>query len=263
MTFKQWLYSEREAVGCVGVKGQWGLAHILTLIFCIASIIVIALIFRKKSEKARKIVLFTLVGLILFFEITRRIINFTRGNVDTLNEVLHTLLPRPWCAISCWVLIVSVIVNKKFFYNFASISALICSIAYFAYPGVGFNWSMFLFEDIYSIVSHCLLIISSITLITLKFTKFEYKTMWKEMICLGITVVYALFETFVLHIEEDPMYFLPSRGSYHNDIMEVLNVNYGVFIFLYILFMVIYINMFYLIADRKNVQNFFKSKKRV
>ena len=96
------------------VNGAWKLPHILTLIGCILTVIALAFVFRKKDKKTRTLVIRILIGLILFFEIARRVINFVKGGHDSLNDVLYTLLPRPWCALSCWAMIVAMFVNKKF-----------------------------------------------------------------------------------------------------------------------------------------------------
>ncbi|MGN1200689.1 MAG: hypothetical protein ACI4R8_00290 [Candidatus Caccovivens sp.] len=252
MTFIDWIYSSYPNPH---INGQWGWLHIITLILCIGTIIALALIFRKRSEKARKIVIWVLVGLIFAFELSRRVINFCNMTGPlTWNSFLVTLLPRPWCAIACCTLMFSAIVNKRFFYNFASMSSLLCAIIFFAYPGVGFNNQYILFENLYSIVTHSLLLITSITLITLKFTKFEYKTIWKEAILYGIVLIYAIFEIYVLKIESDPLYFMPN-----GDIQDIFGISYGLYLPIYIIFILVYYNIFYLIDDRKKV--FVKRKK--
>ena len=65
---------------------------------------------RKRSEKAKYIAIFIIAMGILLFEIVRRIVNFTREGFDwnDWNSIAYTLIPRPWCAISCWMMMVSV-----------------------------------------------------------------------------------------------------------------------------------------------------------
>ena len=245
MTFLEWITSSYPNPS---ISGQWGWLHITTLLICAGVIVALALLLRKKSDKARKIALWVLVGLILLFELSRRIINFCKATDFSFNNILYMLLPRPWCAISCWCLIASIFVNKKFFYNFASFTALLCAIIFFAYPGVGFNNQYILFENLYSICTHALLLITSISLITLKFTEFRYKTIWKELICLAVVFAYAFLEIYLLQIESDPLYFMPG-----NDVQEILGFGYPVFLIIYLVFMAIYVNVFYLIQDRKLV----------
>ena len=62
MSFSDWINSSYPNPS---VDGQWGLLHILTIVFCVGIIVAIALIFRKKSLKTRKIILWILVGLSL------------------------------------------------------------------------------------------------------------------------------------------------------------------------------------------------------
>ena len=202
-----------------------------------------------------------LASLILFFELTKRFVsgrNAIVGGRLTFLEAVSILLPRPWCAISCWMIMISVLVNKKFFYNFASISALLCSLIFFACPGVGFNNKYILFDNLYSIVTHALLLTTSISMIVLKVTDFRYKGIWKEAICFVATFVYALIEIFVLKIEHDPLYFMP-EGDIQADIF---GISYGLYIVIYIAFLLLFINTFYLINDRQNVKKLFKRNKK-
>ena len=246
MSFSDWINSSYPNPS---IDGQWGLLHILTLVFCVALMVTFALVFRKRSLKTRKIVLWILVALILLFEITRRIVNLVKLNGGgNWQDYLYTLLPRPWCAIACWTTIISAIFDKKFLYNFASMTSLLCALIFFAYPSVGFNNKYILFENLYSIATHSLLLVTSITLITLKFTKFSYKTIWKEGICLLVILAYVFLIMFGLKIESDPMYFMPG-----NDVQEIFGIGHAFYLVIYILFLFIYFNFFYLIDDRKFV----------
>ncbi len=252
MTFEQWFFG---LIDNPRVEKQWGLFHILTLVFCVVCIFAFNFIVKhsKNKQKASKIIIITLVSLILFFEIARRIMLLGRKYFyNDGTTLIWIMLPRPWCAIACWAIIASVIVNKKFFYNYASLSALLCSFIFFCYPGVGYNNQYMLFDNIYSIFTHALLLISSITLITLKFTEFRYKDFWKFFVCLILTYVYGFIEIYVLKIYEDPMYFMPN-GDIQADILKI---SYGLYIVLYVLLILVYTNAFYLIQDRKNVKNY-------
>lgn len=255
MTFKEWIYGSIENPS---IKGQWGWLHILTLILCAICIVTISLLFRKKSYRAKIVVIWVLASLIFIFEIARRIINFSKNTDWSANSIMHMLMPRPWCAISCWVLMASVVLNRKFFYNFASTTSLICAIIFFAYPGVGFNNKYIVFENLYSICTHSLILIMSILLITLKFTKFEYKKIWKEAICLVVLLVYVFLEIYVFKIEADPMYFMPN-----NDVMDILSLSYVSYVVVYIIFMLFYFNLFYAIEDFKSLKNLFKKRTKI
>ena len=250
MKFIDWLYSSYPNPH---IDGQWGLLHIITLLLCIGIIVSATIFLKNKSEKAKRTFIWILTGLIILFEVARRIINLCKTTDYGINNILRILLPRPGCAISCWLVIIATIANKKFLYNFASIIGIICAVIFFAYPGVGFNNQFILFENLYSIATHSLFLVSCICFITLKFTDFKYKNCWKELVCLGVLAVYVFLEI-VLKIEGDPFYFMP-----RNDILEIVGLPYGVFLTIYIGFIALYFNSFYLINDRKNV---FKNKKR-
>ncbi len=246
MSFKDWIFSTYPNPE---INGQWGLFHIFVLIACILAIVLISLIFKNKSEKSKRIVLFVLAGLILLFELTRRSVSLIATTDYSIKNVLWILMPRPWCAISCWTLMLAVIINKKSYYNFASITAFLCALIFFAYPGVGFNNKYILFENLYSIATHSLLLVMSLLIITLKFADFKYKTCWKEALCYVFILAYAFLEIFVLKIENDPMYFMPN-----NDVMEIISVSYPVYLLIYILFILFYFNLFYLFSLKKKIK---------
>lgn len=244
MKFIDWLFSNYPAQSTVQ---PWGLAHILTLISCIGIIIALAFAFKNKSAKTKKVVLWVLTILILAFEIARRVIWLFNTTDYSLHNILVILLPRPWCAISCWALIIATLFNKKSLYNFASISALLCAIIFFAYPGVGFRSPYFLFEDLYSVATHSLLLITSVSLMTLGFTDFKYKSFWKVAVCYAVILGYSLLEIFVLKIEADPMYFMPN-----NEVQDIVGLSYPVFLIIYIVFTIFYFNLFPLIQHFKD-----------
>ncbi|MBQ9710563.1 MAG: YwaF family protein [Clostridia bacterium] len=257
MTFQQWFFG---GIDNPRVENQWGALHITTMVISIALMLAFYFItkYSKNRDKTRKIIVITLASLILFFEITSRImyigkkyVLFQPGTEDL--SLIWIILPKPWCAISCWVLMASVVINKKFFYNYASLSALLCSVIFFSYPGVGFNNEHIIFDNIYSIVTHALLLTMSVTLITLRFTEFRYKDFWKLAICFIATFAYGIIEIYVLKIQSDPMYFMPG-----GDIQAgILKISYGLYLFLYIFLFIVYVNAFHLIQDRKNVKQFF------
>ena len=250
MKFIEWLYSSYPNPH---IDGQWGLLHILTLALCVALIVSGALFLKNKDEKTKRIFLWVLAGIIIFFEVARRVINLCKTTDYSANNLLRILLPRPGCAISCWLCVAAVIVNKKFFYNFASVISIVCAVIFFAYPGAGFNNEYILFENLYSIATHATFLVLAISFITLKFADFKWKSSWKELICLAGLALYVFLEISVLKIEHDPFYFMPG-----NEVMKILGMPYPLFLPLYIVFILAYFSAFYLIGDRKNI---FKKKK--
>ena len=241
------------------VGNQWGVFHILTLVGILLASVGIWLLYKysKNQEKCRRVVLIVLASLITLFEILIRIQYFTRLYYFKDPAVAHMdafwiMMPKPWCAVACWLLIASPIVNKKFFYNFSCITAMLCSLVFFAYPGVGYNNEHILFGNIYSIITHALLLTTSISLITLKFTEFKYDNIWKVGVAFVATYIYGLIEIFVFKFEghSDPMYFMPGGDIQ----VDILGIPYGLYIVLYILLIVVFVNAFYvitLLAEKK------------
>lgn len=278
MTFKNWIFSEYNELGISNnLNGAWKLPHIIVLLLTIGISVAIALLLRKKSERTRYTTVFTISLLILFFEIARRLINFIKCGDGQMspNDFFFIVLPRPWCAISCWLLIASPFVNKKWFYNFTAMNALLCGIIFFSYPtAAGFNSDVWLFENYYSIFTHMLLLIGSISLMTLKMTDFKYveegggwkKSAIRELIALVCVFLYATVLV-VFNIEKNPLYFMPtgdyvlagSKVHIANDVMDIVGVPSGLFLVLYVIFLVFYFNLYYLIQNRVQVGEFFKA----
>lgn len=252
MTFKDWIYG--TGFDNPTINGEWGPLHITTLIICIGLIVGISIFFKNKDEKTKRKVLLIIAGILFFFEITRRIVNITNPITFTKYNLLWVLLPRPGCAISVWLVMLSPVINKKWFYNFASIVSILCGIVFFAYPGAGFLNKYILFENLYSIVSHSLFFIGSFLIVTLKLANFNYRNVKKELICLGVLVVYSVFEMFVLTknssgapLETDPFFTLPG-----NDVQEIIGIkNHALYLVLYTLFVAIYSSSFYFFNRKK------------
>ena len=252
MTIRNWILSVYTPDN-PSINGAWGTAHILVLISCIALCVGLAFL-RKTPYKVRRSVNITLASLILFFELARRMINLYKmqyvefeTTASLIDHLVYILVPRPWCAISCWLTIAAAVINKKPLYNVASMCALICAIIFFSYPEAGFTNKIFLFENVYSIATHSLLLISGVSAITLGFCDFRYrrgksleKSAMVELIMILYIYLYALIEI-ILDIESDPLYFMPGSG-----VAKVLGVQYEIFLPAYIIFIILYFNLFYL-----------------
>ncbi len=260
MRFTEWLFG---GINNPVTNGRWGLLHILTLVLCAACIVGFYFLAKRATdpERVKRIIVYSLAGAILFFEIMIRFVHCIKlyyYHQPEMNGVtfLWILIPKPWCAISCWALIACVFVKKAFFYNYAALSALLCSVIFFAYPGVGYNNQYILFENLYSIVTHALLLTTSITLIVFQYTEFKFKEFWKFGVSLVLTFAYGLLQIYVLKTQVDPMYFMPN-----GDIQGILGVGYGVYLFLYIALIVVYVGVFYGLGDKESVKKFFATVK--
>ena len=250
MSFIDWLYSNRPEG--LQLKSQpWGTLHILVLLGCIGVIVLLALLLKNRSDKAKYIAIFAIAMGILFFEIARRIINFTREgfNWNDIDGVLYTLDGKTLDELKSMSAIEQLdyvkkylLIQKnakkiegkqKFFYNFAAITALLNAIIFFAYPDAGFK-NHIAFEEVYSIGTHCLLLIGSISMMTLGHTDFRYnrgkEKIWWEYICYAGVFLYAFLEI-VLHIEDDPLYFMPGNG-----VLDVVSLPYPLYVVVYIIF---------------------------
>lgn len=239
MTLHDWIYSVYPADAVI--NGRWGALHISVILLCVALIAVVSRL-RHKDENLRTRVIQVLAICIFALEAARRVINLSRGVADPL-ALARVLLPRPWCAISCWMVIGAAFVKKKTFYSFTAMNALLNALVFFAYPNVGFNHRVILFENFYSIATHALLLISSVSMITLGLT--DYRMEKKQMLTMGAMLAgvyaYATVEI-LLGIEPDPLMFLP--GS---EVQDFLGVGYAPFLLIYISFLCVYFGSFFLV----------------
>ncbi len=245
VTLYDWIFSNYPMQRSI-VDGRFGPVHIATVLLCVAIILRIAMC-RHQSPQRRDRIICNLAAVIVLFEVSRRVINFSRGYDLDLHTVLYMLLPRPWCAISCWLTVTSAMFKKRYLYNIAAMCSLLCALVFFAYPMVGFNHGVYLFEDVYSITTHALLLISSVSMITLGKTDFRYKREGgdqarREFSILALVFAYAFLEIYVLKIERDPLYFLPG-----NDVQSVFGLSYPLYLVVYVAFILLYFNAFYLI----------------
>ena len=263
MTFSQWMFG---GIDNPYKAGQWGVLHISVMLLCVVLILAFQFISKKSHnrEKTQRIIICTLICCSAFFEIMLRFMHcmklyyFHHPEMQGITP-LWIALPKPWCQISTWLLMSSVFVKKPFYYNLASLSALLSAVVFFIYPGVGFNNEHLLFENWYSICSHALLLTTSITMICFKYADFRYKHLWKVMVGFILTFAYGLLQIFVLKIHVDPMYFMPG-----GDIQAgILKVDYGVYLAGYIAVFLIYINVAHILGDKETVRNFFEKRKKL
>lgn len=252
MTFRQWLLDDN--FDNPSINGQWKALHIITLVICIALIIGVTLLLKNKDDKIKRRALLIISSILLFFEIARRIVNIINPITFTKYNLLWVLLPRPGCAISVWLVMLSPFINKKWFYNFTSIVSILCGVFFFAYPGAGFLHKYIQFEDLYSIVSHSLFFVGAFLIVTLKLAKFNYRDIKYELVSFVGLVGYSLLEMFVFTknskgdpLELDPFYILAN-----NEVQEIVGLkSHTLYLVLYILFIIIYIGAFYFFSRKK------------
>lgn len=253
---------------------RWGGLHIAVLLICIA--LCVATYFLKNRDRRLRVWIIRGVAIaLLAFELTRRVIGLIQMNVGSMSfgEIMasdsfwYHILPRPWCAISVWLIILAAVIDRDFFYNIASMNAIICVIIFFAYPTAGFNNEFMQFENVYSITTHALLLVGSVSMITMGLTDFKYtRTKWynsalRELVAIVCVLGYALLQVFVLKIQHnaDPMYFMPtgSMEGYVNEVQAIVGLSGPLYVLLYSLFLAFYFNLFFLIqmaVDKKRAK---------
>lgn len=207
---------------------------ILTLVLCVA----LTIIFKNKSDRAKKILFYVFGGIFLFFEILTRLVNLIIEETYTLEKVVEILLPMHICSVMVWVFIVAIFTHKQFLVNYSCIAGILATIAFLLYPAVGLNRVYMSFTCLYSTISHMLGFVCCVLLMTLGFAKFEFKQIWIPYVCLVVMFTYGAFLNFVAFPGSDYMYMV-------NDPLG-LNLNFPYQI-LYSAILIVYTFMYYLI----------------
>lgn len=212
--------------------------HIICLVIVVLASIVLSIIFRNKSDRAKKILFYVFGGLFLFFEISSRVVNLIIETNYTAESVFKILLPMHICSVMVWVFIVAIFSRVQFLIDYSVIGGIIATLAFLLYPAVGLNRVYMSFTCLYSTISHMLGFICCILLMTLGIAKFEWKKIWQPLVCFAVMFCWGALLNFVIFPGSDYMYMI-------NDPLELkLGFPYQI---LYVLIIVIYTCLYYLI----------------
>lgn len=97
----------------------YGTRHIITLVLTAVLCVVLTLIFRKKSDRAKRTLFYCFGGFFLFFEISTRIVNLIITTDYSFSNIMNILLPMHICSVMVWVFIVAIFTRKQFLLNYS------------------------------------------------------------------------------------------------------------------------------------------------
>ena len=216
----------------------YGTKHIIVLILTVIACIALTLIFYNKSDKAKNILFKVNASILLFFEVSTRIVNIIIEEKMTFMRFLEIMLPMHICSVMVWIFIIAISSRKQFLINFSVIGGFLATIAFLLYPAVGLNKVYLTFTCIYSIFSHMLGFITVILLMTLKRARFEFKKIWQPFLCFVIMFAWGAICNFLIFPGSDYMYMI-------NDPLELdLNFPYQI---LYVGVIGVYTCIFYVV----------------
>lgn len=212
--------------------------HIFVLVLTLLLCIVLTIIFIKKSEKAKQILLYVFGSIFLFFEIASRVVDLIITTDYSWQNVLEIILPLHICSVMVWMIIFAIFTKKQFLYNFSCVGGLLATLVFLLYPAVGLNRVYMSFTCLYSTISHMLGFVCAILLMTLGFVKFEFKKIWQMFLCFILMFCWGAIANFLIFPGADYMYMI-------NDPLElVLPFPYQI---LYCVILSVYIVTFYFI----------------
>lgn len=226
----------------------YGTRHIIWLVAIVCACVLLSIIFYKKSEKTKSILMYVFGSIFLFLEILSRVVNLIIADSYTWQSILKILLPMHICSVMVWVFIIAIFSKNKALINFATIGGILATVAFWLFPAVGLNRVHMSFTCLYSTISHALGFINSILLITLGLCNFNFKDIWKTYLCFIIMFSWGALLNFVIFPGSDYMYMI-------NDPLE-LNLPFPYQI-LYVFILILYVLIFYVISwiNKKVKQN--------
>lgn len=98
--------------------------HILVLVGTVLACLILTLIFYKKSEKAKNILLYVLASILLFFEITSRIVNLIITDDYGFENIFKILVPMHICSVMVWVFIIAIFSHSKTLMEYSVIDGI-------------------------------------------------------------------------------------------------------------------------------------------
>ena len=171
MTFKDFWTNENNP-GLAKSEYLYNARHIFVLVLTVALCIALTLIFRKRSERTKRILFYVFGGVFLFFEILSRIVDLCITTNYSWQNIIEILLPMHICSVMVWVFIFAIFTKKQFLINYSCIGGILATVAFLLYPAVGLNRVYMSFTCLYSTISHMLGFVCCVLLMSLQMAKF-------------------------------------------------------------------------------------------
>lgn len=242
MWFKDFMTNENN-ITLPKSEYLYGTRHIIVLALTFILTLAVYFIFRNKSDKAKNILFKCFGFFFLFWEISTRIVNLIIAEGLTFEKILEILLPMHICSVMVWIFIIAIFSKNQVLINFGAIGGILATIAFLLYPAVGLHQVYINFTNLYSITSHMVGFICSISLISLGKTKFEMKKIWQTYLCVALMFCWGAVVNFLIFPGSDYMYMI-------NDPLELgLPFPYQI---LYAAIIGLYVLAFYLVPFVKN-----------
>lgn len=205
MSLKEWLFSE----GIEKLSREeylYNTKHIIGIVLAISFVFLFGLLF-KNNKKGQNIVLTSIACILLFFEITSRIIDFIELNEYTFAKLYDCFMPCHFCSVMVVLLIITHFFKIKKLYSIISIGGILATSTFLLYPSVGFNTNIIGFSQLYSIASHILGFIYAILLLIYGKAILDLKNLKRILIFFVLIICYALLLEFVINPGSNYYYF--------------------------------------------------------
>ncbi len=218
MTIKEWFveYSERLPRDAFMFKGL----HLYNLIAVVLLAIVAVIVFLFISKKAQNIILYCVASIYLFSYVLISISRIIRGTFS-----VDTILPFDFCGIVIWATMIAVFFRQKWLNEFIAVGGLFASVVFIAFPEVGFGAATLHFDDLYSIVIHDLMFITSIIYFFPRFSDLRWQTLYRQAICFGFCCLEATILDYWIYPDSNYMFLKNSP----------ININLGRFPYIIVL----------------------------
>ncbi|MDD4351090.1 MAG: YwaF family protein [Clostridia bacterium] len=209
MTFIDWLFGNGIS-RLDPSEYMYKTKHIITLLLVVLLSVILALVFRK-NKKGQRIVLNSIIGILIFFEITSRIFEMINLDSYTFQTIYEVLMPCHFCSIVVVSIIIAYLIKWQPLINVSVVGGFLATLVFLLYPAVGFNTNIITFSQLYSISSHSLGFIFCVLMVSYKKVDLDIKKIYQPIIYYAGAVLYGVFLNFVLYPGSNYMYFVKNE----------------------------------------------------
>jgi len=239
MSFKDFWTNENNPI-LAKSEYLYNFRHIFILLLAFTLCVVLAILFRKKNNRKKYVLLYIFGSVFIFFEIISRLVNLIILEEYSWLAFFKIMLPMHLFSVMILVFIIAIYTRKQFLFNFACIVGLLVTSVFLLYPTTGLNRVYMNFTCLHSTISHILGFVCSVLLITLGIAKFEFEKIWQSLVCFIVMFCWGAICNFVIFPSnlENYMYMIKDPFG--------LNLNFPHQI-LYIGIILVYITIFYVV----------------
>lgn len=242
MDIKKWLTNDYNPEVPMS-EYLYGPRHIVMLLFTLATLLILAFVFKNRSKKQKDILLLVLGIMLLVLEVANAIVDTVMEDNRSFESFINDVLPVEICGVMLYVYIITAFTKKQSFYNFSVICGILSTSAFLLYPGVGINREYVSFPGFYSVITHIIGFVFSVLVLIFGYAKFNFKDIWKIYVCFAVMFIWGAIANFLIFPGKNLMYMIEDPLKLN------LKIPYQI---VYLALIAFYISIFYTVSYLKN-----------